>query len=73
MYWVGGEPHAPLSGEVSMGIRPRGQRELGRDQELEEAEEDPLEIEEERGGDDTIPPPSQKRPAKRPATALSER
>jgi len=26
-----------------MGIRPRGQRELGRDQELEEAEEDPQE------------------------------
>ena len=26
-----------------MGIRPRGQRELGRDQELEEAEVDPQE------------------------------
>ena len=26
-----------------MGIRPRGQRELDRDQELEEAEEDPQE------------------------------
>ena len=26
-----------------MGIRPRGQRELGRDQELEEAKEDPQE------------------------------
>jgi len=26
-----------------MGIRPRGQRVLGRDQELEEAEEDPQE------------------------------